>query len=155
MAAALLGAAYVPTAAADTSSATGSVQVTDSDGSVAGWMSNGYIKAHPDEAASAGVSTVQIQSASKCDEDVCMQVIGESLRVKEWRTQAFGNVGCTSPKYRKNWGYLYDGYTICPDTDEPGVYYYNYRRPRTYSDGDILAVYWHKVHGEPQAQIIK
>ncbi|KOV94136.1 hypothetical protein [Streptomyces sp. NRRL B-3648] len=115
-------------------------------------MSQEYIQAHPSEAAAVGI-TAQPDSAFKCQYNTCLDVYGSGLRVKQMNTSAFGNEGCIAPHYHKNWGYLYNGHNVCPDGNGPGVYWYYYKRPRTFADGDVVSVQWDRIAGQPEARI--
>lgn len=149
-----LSALTLGTAQADTGGVVqGNVRVESAEGdAVGGWMSQEYINAHPDDAAAMGI-VAHPNSASKCDADTCLDVVGTGLRVTQMNASGFGNVGCTAPHYHRNWGFLYTEYNICPDGDGPGVYWYSYKRPRTFNDGDVVSVHWDNIDGEPAARI--
>lgn len=137
-------------AAGSSGGSKGLVQVGQS-----GWVSLEYLKKHPD--AVPGVSVVETTdgkalgptNASKCDDDVCINVIGSGLHIDQWSTTAFGNVGCAQATF----DFFNGGYAdkqsgiICPDGSGPGVYYSAAGPTGWYRDGTEVCNYWQGARG--------
>jgi len=92
-------------------------------------------------------------SASGCNEDVCINIDGASTIVNSWSTTAFGNVGCTRAYFLYNEGF-YEGPEVCPDGAGPGVYYDNTGPSGYFPDGDQLCNSWLSIAGLPCEYIV-
>ncbi len=122
----------------------------------AGWVSKAELQRNPHaipgrtvtfrSAPSTGGITPD--SASGCNEDVCINIDGASTIVNSWSTTAFGNVGCTRAYFLYNEGF-YEGPEVCPDGPGPGVYYDNTGPSGYFPDGDQLCNSWLSIAGLP------
>ena len=93
-------------------------------------------------------------SASGCNQDVCIDIEGLSLIVTEWSTTAFGNVGCTFTQFQGG-RHTRTGDTICPDSSEPGVYFDTTGPTGIFEDGLRVCNVWNKIGGRPCETIEK
>jgi hypothetical protein len=137
----------------------GVVMVTGPHGERAGWVSQTYLKAHPDAIPGIKVTfpsngPVVPDSASGCDLDVCIEVDGASTTVTGWVTTAYGNTGCANAYFAWNQGY-YVGPTVCPSGSGSGVYYDSTGPTGYFPNGDQLCNYWYNgPPGEPCEYIL-
>jgi hypothetical protein len=130
-----------------TTSTPGLVTVFGVQGGKAGWASVDYLKTHP--GAIRGVTITprgesKPQSASGCNQNVCIYIDGDSTTVVGWETTAYGNTGCANAMFSWHEG-AHRGETVCPDSDGPGVYYDTTGPTGYYPAGDHLCNFWH--HG--------
>ena len=107
--------------------------VVNAAGGSAGWVSNEYLKAHPDAIPGMkynptssrlveSAAIVEPDSASGCDSNVCINIDGDSTLVTSWTTTAYGNTGCAIAYFAYHASY-YVGPQVCPDGGGSGVYY--------------------------------
>lgn len=156
------------TANASPAGPVGLVKYTLSPGGSAGWVSVAYLRSHPGGVPGTGITAAVASavvhggaakpaitasgalpaSASGCNQDVCIDVEGSGTRVDTWSTQAFGNVGCTEAFYYWHEG-DWEAPQICPDTSDPGVYWWNSGPIGTYPNGDELCNAWMNIKGFP------
>lgn len=96
------------------------------------------------ESKSLGPTTV-----NKCDDVVCLDIVGTGLHIEKWSTSAFGNVGCAQATFDFfNGGYA-DKHSnpICPDSSGPGVYWSRSGPTGWYRDGTEVCNYWQGARG--------
>lgn len=143
---------------ATTVSADGTTQTTSGDVTV-GWAPAG---SEIYAAAKARAATAQskkqpsgptVQSAYGCNQDVCIDIRGSSTYIDTWRTQAFGNVGCTYPRYWVNGRSFYVGGRVCPTSSGDGVYYWIYNYGGRLYDRDKVCNSWDGIAGYPCKEI--
>lgn len=151
-----ISAAAAP-AVADVSSTPGLVTVHGPHGENAGWASLDYLKAHPGAIPGVKVtptSGLQPYSASGCNLNVCIDIVGASTTVTSWSTTAYGNTGCANAYFAWHEGY-YVGPTVCPNGLQPGVYYDTTGPTGYFPNGDQLCNYWYNgPAGHPCEYII-
>ncbi|MEO6087207.1 MAG: hypothetical protein ABIQ18_29260 [Umezawaea sp.] len=132
----------------------GFVQFTNAQGKTAGWASLEYLKANPTAIPRVRVDAARTDraaaamSASGCNHDVCIAIVGSSLTVNQWSTQAFGNVGC-SHAYFVSATFTVQGREICPSGTGSGVCYDNTGPTGVYSNDEQLCDDWQNVWGFP------
>lgn len=137
----------------------GKVEVRTTNGT-AGWVSDEYLKAHPDaipgmtyDPSSTGPvkpdGAMQPDSASGCDLNVCINIDGDSTLVTNWTTTAYGNTRCANAYFAYHAAYNV-GPTVCPDGGSQGVYYDSTGPTGYFPDGDQLCNYGQNgPSGEP------
>jgi len=127
----------------------------------AGWVSKAELQSNPHAIPGRTVTFrsapspggITPDSASGCNEDVCINIDGASTIVNSWSTTAFGNVGCTRAYFLYNEGF-YEGPEVCPDGAGDGVYYDNTGPSGYFPDGDQLCNSWLSIAGLPCEYIV-
>lgn len=88
-------------------------------------------------------------SALGCNRDVCIDVVGEGLFVHEWKTQAFGNVGCTDARFVADGAVQLVVGQVCPYSTDDGVYFARWRYGGNFFNGTDLCNGWDRIPGYP------
>lgn len=151
-------AAAPPDKTSTTIAVDGTTETTNGDVTV-GWAPEGSdIYAAAKARASASQSKKQpssptVQSAYGCNQDVCIDIRGTSTYIDTWRTQAFGNVGCTYARYWVNGSRFYSGNQVCPTSSGDGVYYWIYNYGGRLYDNDKVCNSWDRIAGYPCKEI--
>lgn len=96
-------------------------------------------------------NTVHPDSASGCNQEVCIDVQGSGLYVDQWNTTAYGNVGCSYAVYLRNGNYIRITDDICPTSSGDGVYYYDWAYPigGKFGNKDKVCNTWYYLPGKP------
>jgi hypothetical protein len=99
--------------------------------------------------AEQAVNAIRPDSASGCNQNVCISVVGSGRTVNEWNTQAFGDAGCINALFWRNSSlYFLSPKKICSNGQE-GVYYYYYDAQALMNNGDKLCNTWTNIAGRP------
>ena len=164
------GPATLPVAAeragavAESPATPGLVQIQTTTGSY-GWVSSGYLTAHPNFASQQGLGTnlsagaapdgsAQPMSHFGCHSRVCIDVSGTNLHVNYWNTHALGNVGCSKPYFIEDNAVIIYGPQICPNLPGPGTYYYDGPTDQYYFDNTSLCNIWSGFNGEEACAVV-
>ncbi len=94
--------------------------------------------------AKAAQSTLP-QSASGCNQNVCIYVTGSGLHVDSWTSSAVGPVGCTTANFDA--GSEHAHYKVCSDNN--GNYFVNPGINRNFANGTKLCNSWDNIPGYP------
>lgn len=90
-------------------------------------------------------------SASGCNQNVCISVSGSGTYVSNWNTQAFGNVGCSHALYLVDGASWLESLAICPSSSAQGVYYFNLNYDGDFGEETTLCNNWvsNPINGFP------
>jgi hypothetical protein len=93
-------------------------------------------------------ATVQPFSASGCNQEVCISIIGSSNHVDEWDTHAFTEVAmCSWPDFYINNAIVYPGDIICGDG--AGVFSAFWKANRYFPSPSLACNTWFNIAGKP------
>lgn len=132
----------------------GFVEYQYADGATAGWYSEEYLRANPEQARARGITAheddaaFRTQSGSEWDGQTYISVTGKSLTVTDWTTQTLGNRGCLHASFLRNWKNFRPGIKVCPKGNGPGVYTANLHGKRKFKHKDALCNEWTKTTGQ-------
>jgi hypothetical protein len=104
--------------------------------------------------AAAGSAGVRPDSASGCNINVCINIIGSSNYVTEWYTTAITEeAACTWADFLANGGIALSADVVCGDG--PGVFYSYWYPARTFSSPTHACNRWFNMPGLPCETIKK
>jgi hypothetical protein len=88
-------------------------------------------------------------SASGCNQDVCIEIVGTSNHVTDWDTQAYWNGGakCTRARYLANGRQILLGSVICGSG--AGVFYWYWTPNRYFPSPTLACNQWTAIPGYP------
>ncbi len=92
--------------------------------------------------------SVQPDSASGCNKDVCIYVTGSGLHVSKWETTAYFSSGsCSIAAFWVNHRLTHTSDLICHPTG--GWYHYTWSNPGNFADNTKVCNTWTHRDGEP------
>jgi len=104
--------------------------------------------------ASGPRSNVAPLSASGCNQDVCISIVGSSNHVDSWSSQAFWNGGetCTRSKFFINSAVIRTGTVVCGGA---GVFFTDWEANKFFPSPSLACNTWTTIPGKPCETIHK